>query len=174
MVPHRLLASVRLLHQTRRCLSIFKTNPGFRSATSLTFYSAAVPSNCAVCLLSTLRLKHPRPVRERRSASQFIRLADGKRGWSEVGLWEGSQCLKQPSQALIAAAKADTFSILTFESGLFAWMALTYFVFFPAPRLKPAEATYWFMMQAGMGIGFFTSYPMNRLLMTWGIKEVMG
>ncbi len=79
-----------------------------------------------------------------------------------------------PSQGLIAAVKADTLSILTFEIGLFAWMALTYFVFFPSPHLKPTEAAYWLMMQAGMVIGFFTSYPMNRLLMTWGIKEVMG
>ncbi len=79
-----------------------------------------------------------------------------------------------PGQGLIAAVKADTLSILTFEIGLFAWMALAYFVFFPSPHLKPTEATYWFMMQAGMVIGFFTSYPMNRLLMTWGIKEVMG
>jgi hypothetical protein len=79
-----------------------------------------------------------------------------------------------PSQGLVAAVKADTLSIITFEIGLFAWMALTYFVFFPSPHLKPTEATYWFMMQAGMVIGFFTSYPMNRLLMTWGIKEVMG
>jgi hypothetical protein len=30
------------------------------------------------------------------------------------------------------------------------------------------------MMQLGMMIGFFTSYPMNRLLMVRGIKEVMG
>jgi hypothetical protein len=79
-----------------------------------------------------------------------------------------------PSQGLIAAVKADTLSILTFEIGLFAWMALTYFVLFPSPHLKPTEAIYWFMMQAGMVIGFFTSYPMNRLLMIWGIKEVMG
>jgi hypothetical protein len=79
-----------------------------------------------------------------------------------------------PSQALIAAVKADTLSILTFEIGLFAWMALTYFVFFPSPHLKPTEPAYWLMMQVGMVIGFFTSYPMNRLLMLWGIKEVMG
>src|ERR1700749_2773795 len=53
--------------------------------------------------LCGLPLKHravetPKAGRERRSASQCIRLADGKRAWSEVGLWEGSQCLKQPSQ----------------------------------------------------------------------------
>jgi hypothetical protein len=79
-----------------------------------------------------------------------------------------------PSQALIAAVKADTLSILTFEVGLFAWMALTYFVFFPSPHLQVTEPAYWFMMQTGMVIGFFTSYPMNRLLMKWGIKEIMG
>lgn len=79
-----------------------------------------------------------------------------------------------PRQALIAAVKADTLSILSFEIGLFAWMALTYFVLFPSPHLKPTEPTYWLMMQVGMVIGFFTSYPMNRLLMMWSIKEVMG
>ena len=48
---------VRIVHELQfvfftnpvsRCLSIFKTTPEFRSATSLTLYSAAVPSNCAV------------------------------------------------------------------------------------------------------------------------------
>ncbi len=77
------------------------------------------------------------------------------------------------SQALIAALKADTLSILAFEVGLFAWMALTYFVFFPGPHLMPTSATYWFMMQIGMVIGYFTSYPMNILLVRWGLKEAM-
>src|SRR5579859_1734307 len=36
------------------------------------------------------------------------------------------------SQALLAALKADTLSILAFEVGLFGWMALTYFVLFPS------------------------------------------
>ena len=78
------------------------------------------------------------------------------------------------SQALVAALKADTLSILAFEIGLFGWMALTYFVFFPSPHLEPNQALYWFMMQIGMIIGFFTSYPMNRLLIRWGTKEAMG
>jgi Domain of unknown function (DUF4396) len=78
------------------------------------------------------------------------------------------------SQALVAALKADTLSILSFEIGLFGWMALTYFVLFPNPHLEPNQAPYWFMMQIGMIIGFFTSYPMNRLLIRWGTKEVMG
>ena len=78
-----------------------------------------------------------------------------------------------PGAALIAALKADTFSILAFEVGLFGWMALTYFIFFPSPHLKPTTATYWFMMQIGMIIGYFTSYPMNSLLVRWGLKEAM-
>jgi len=78
-----------------------------------------------------------------------------------------------PSEALIAALKADTLSILAFEVGLFGWMALTYFVFFPSPHLKPTSATYWFIMQIGMIIGYFTSYPMNHYLVRWGLKEAM-
>lgn len=79
-----------------------------------------------------------------------------------------------PAQGLIAAIKADTLSILTFEIGLFAWMALTYFVFFPQPHLKPTEAGYWFTMQIGMVLGFFTSYPLNWWLIKRGWKEAMG
>src|ERR1700744_6298523 len=67
-------------------------------------------------------------------------------------------------EGLIAAIKSDTLSILTFEIGLFGWMALTYFVFFPKPHLQPTHAGYWFMMQIGMVLGYLTSYPMNRWL----------
>jgi hypothetical protein len=79
-----------------------------------------------------------------------------------------------PAQGLIAAIKADTLSILTFEIGLFAWMALTYFVFFPQPHLEPTEPSYWLMMQIGMVLGFFTSYPLNWWLIKTGWKEAMG
>ena len=78
------------------------------------------------------------------------------------------------SQALVAAIKSDTLSILTFEIGLFGWMALTFFVFYPQPHLKPTEPTYWFMMQVGMVLGFFTSYPLNWWLIKVGWKEAMG
>lgn len=79
-----------------------------------------------------------------------------------------------PAQGLIAAIKSDTLSILTFEIGLFAWMALTFFIFFPQPHLKPTEPGYWFMMQIGMVLGFFTSYPSNWWLIKVGWKEAMG
>jgi hypothetical protein len=77
-------------------------------------------------------------------------------------------------QGLIAAVKSDTLSIITFEIGLFAWMVLTFFTFFPHPHLRPTEGGYWFMMQIGMIFGFFTSYPMNRWLIRAGWKEAMG
>jgi len=74
----------------------------------------------------------------------------------------------------VTAAKADTLSILTFEIGLFLWMGLTYFVFFPHAHLKPTDAGSWFMMQIGMVLGYFTSYPGNRWLVKKEWKEAMG
>lgn len=72
---------------------------------------------------------------------------------------------------LIAAIKADTLSLIAFQIGLFGWMALTSYVFFP--RLGMAHPVYPFMMQVGMILGFWTSYPMNALLLRLGIKEPM-
>lgn len=74
---------------------------------------------------------------------------------------------------LVAAVKADTLSLTAFEVGLFGWMALTYWVFFPRPHLHPTEPTYWLMMQVGMVLGFVTSYPVNVWLIKAGIKEAM-
>jgi len=71
------------------------------------------------------------------------------------------------------AMRADTLSIVSFQAGLFAWMALTYYVLFPNPHLKPTEAVFWFMMQVGMVFGFFTSYPANIFLINKGWKEKM-
>ena len=71
------------------------------------------------------------------------------------------------------AAKADVFSLTAFEVGLFSWMALMFWVFFPDPHLEPNKASYWFLMQVGMAIGLVTSYPMNILLIRKGVKEAM-
>ncbi|WP_432501216.1 DUF4396 domain-containing protein [Kineococcus arenarius] len=71
------------------------------------------------------------------------------------------------------ATKADILSLITFEVGLFAWMALMRFVFFPEHPLRPDDAAYWFLMQVGMVIGFFTSVPANVWLIRRGIKEAM-
>lgn len=78
-----------------------------------------------------------------------------------------------PGQALGAAIKADTLSILAFQVGMYAWMALTFFVFFPAPHLTAFDPRYWLMMQAGMICGFLTTLPVNYLLIRGGLKEAM-
>lgn len=78
-----------------------------------------------------------------------------------------------PAQALVAAIKADTLSILSFQVGMYVFMALTYFVLFPHPHLGPFDARYWLLMQAAMICGFATSYPMNAWLLRTGLKEAM-
>lgn len=77
-------------------------------------------------------------------------------------------------QAVGEAIKADTLSIAAFQVGMYAWMALSYFVFFPAPHLRPVQPQFWLMMQVAMVCGFLTTAPMNRWLVSKGIKEAMG
>ncbi len=79
-----------------------------------------------------------------------------------------------PWQGIWAAIKADTLSITAFQLGMYSWMALVFFIFFPHPHLHPDEPQYWLMMQIAMVGGFLTSYPMNRLLIKIGWKEVMA
>lgn len=74
---------------------------------------------------------------------------------------------------LRAAVKADFLSLTAFEVGLFGWMALMAFVFYPHPHLHPSSPVYWFLMQIGMIVGFFTAWPMNVWLIRHGIKEAM-
>ena len=76
-----------------------------------------------------------------------------------------------PRMALVDALKADTLALTAFEVGLFAWMAVMYFLFVPRP--EPTSAYYWFLMQIGMVIGFITTYPANWLLVKWGVKAGM-
>ena len=70
--------------------------------------------------------------------------------------------------ALLEAIKADTLALATFEIGLFAWMAISYFQFVPRPELT--APTYWFMMQIGMVLGFIASFPNNWYLVRAGVK----
>jgi hypothetical protein len=63
--------------------------------------------------------------------------------------------------------------VVTFEVGLFGWMALMFFVLFPHAHLGPNQAAYWLLMQVGMVLGFVTSYPANAWLIRRGIKEAM-
>ncbi len=52
-------------------------------------------------------------------------------------------------------------------------MSLTHYVLFPNPHLKPSDVVFWFMMQVGMILGFFASYPVNSFLLKIGWKEKM-
>ena len=75
---------------------------------------------------------------------------------------------------LAAATKADFISLTAFEIGLFGWMAVMTFVLFPAPHtLMPSSAAFWLLMQVGMMIGYFTSWPANVWLIRRGIKVPM-
>lgn len=80
-----------------------------------------------------------------------------------LGFWDGIK----------AAIKADTISLVAFEVGMFAFMALNRLVFFPTYPPEPNTVTYWFMMQLAMIVGFATSYPANWWLIKSGIKEAM-
>ena len=76
-------------------------------------------------------------------------------------------------QAIAAAIKADTLSILTFQVGMYLWMALVYFVLFPSPHLEPSQAAYWLMMQIAMICGYITALPINLWLLRKGVKHPM-
>lgn len=69
------------------------------------------------------------------------------------------------------AMKADSLSLVSFEVGLFGWMAFMQFVLYP--HFHPDHAAYWFLMQIGMILGFVTSYPVNWWLIRRGTKEAM-
>ena len=78
-----------------------------------------------------------------------------------------------PRQAVWAAVKADTLSILAFQVGMYGWMALVYFKLAVHPHLTAFEPAYWLSMQAGMICGYATSFPMNWFLIRKGFKEAM-
>jgi hypothetical protein len=71
-----------------------------------------------------------------------------------------------------AAMKADTLSILAFQVGLFAGMAIYQMLIWTEP-LPKTTATYWMMMQLSMIVGFFTAMPVNSWLIRKGFKEKM-
>ena len=71
-----------------------------------------------------------------------------------------------------AAIKADTLSILAFQVGLFAGMAIYQMLIWSEP-LPKTTATYWMMMQLSMILGFFTAMPVNAWLIRKGLKEKM-
>jgi Domain of unknown function (DUF4396) len=71
---------------------------------------------------------------------------------------------------IVAAVKADTFSLIAYEIGMFAWMIYRAHMW---PAMQPTDWSYWLMMQIAMVLGFATTYPVNWLLIRFGVKEKM-
>lgn len=77
---------------------------------------------------------------------------------------------------LVAAVKADTFSLTAWQIGMYGFMAVAYFAIFRSAlgvRLATPSVEFWFMMQIAMICGFITAYPVNWWLIRSGIKEAM-
>ena len=71
---------------------------------------------------------------------------------------------------IAAAVKADTFSLIAYEIGMFAVMIYRAYAW---PAMQPTDWSYWLMMQIAMVCGFATTYPVNWLLIRLGVKERM-
>ena len=71
-----------------------------------------------------------------------------------------------------AAIKADTISLVAFEIGMFAWMAVSSKVLIQ-PRPGPTQPVYWVSMQIAMVVGFATAFPANWWLIRKRLKEAM-
>lgn len=67
----------------------------------------------------------------------------------------------RPLRGIKEAIKADTLSIVAFQVGLFAGMIIYQMLIFSNP-LPTTSASYWFLMQLSMTLGFITAYPVNR------------
>ena len=76
------------------------------------------------------------------------------------------------AEGLRAAVKADAFSLTAWQIGMYGWMAIATFAIFHH-ELPKSSPVFWFMMQIGMLCGFFTSYPVNWILLRKGLKERM-
>lgn len=77
---------------------------------------------------------------------------------------------------MVAALKSDTLTVTTWQTGMYGFMALAYFYFFPTligVKLEVNTLEFWFMIQIAMIVGFITAYPMTWWLIRVGIKEKM-
>ena len=75
-------------------------------------------------------------------------------------------------EALVAALKADTLSLVSWQIGMYGWMAIATFGLFGG-ELDKAGPVFWFMMQIAMLAGFATACPVNAWLLKRGIKHPM-
>ena len=81
-----------------------------------------------------------------------------------------------PREGLRQAIKADTLSLISWQVGMYGFMAVAQFWLFRTLIGEPLEVStpeFWFMMQIAMVCGFVTAYPVNWWLIVRGTKEAM-
>jgi hypothetical protein len=81
-----------------------------------------------------------------------------------------------PGEGIIAALKADTASLISWQVGMYGFMAFAQFYLFQhllGHRAEVNSTEFWFAMQIAMVTGFLTAYPVNWRLVSSGIKEKM-
>lgn len=79
-------------------------------------------------------------------------------------------------EGLVAALKADTLSLISWQVGMYGLMAIAHFWLFKqvlGTEVTAADPLFWFAMQFAMLAGFCTALPVNRWLIRKGIKEAM-
>jgi hypothetical protein len=76
------------------------------------------------------------------------------------------------AEGIWAAIKADTLSLISWQIGMYGWMAIAMFLIF-GHELPKTSPVFWFMMQIAMLCGFCTTYPVNWWLIRSGVKEAM-
>ena len=81
-----------------------------------------------------------------------------------------------PGKGIVAALKADTLSLVSWQVGGYGFMAIAQFYLFAHFFGRQAAVDtpeFWFAMQLAMVCGFVTAYPVNWWLIRVGIKEKM-
>lgn len=74
-----------------------------------------------------------------------------------------------PGEGVLEAAKADVLSLTAFQVGMYSWMLGVYFMF--QGTVMANSPVFWWMMQIAMCFGLVTNFPVNYLLIRWGIKQ---
>lgn len=96
-----------------------------------------------------------------------------------IGVWFQYAAIRAMSPSckrgsiVVRALKSDLWSLSAWQVGMYGFMALAIFVFFPEQGLSKTSWTYWFMMQIAMMSGFLFAFPVNALLIRLGVKKAM-
>lgn len=96
-----------------------------------------------------------------------------------IGVWFQAAAIRSMDKTLTVgetyakAFKADVLSLTSWQIGMYGFMALVIYVFFPYEHLEATSWVFWYMMQIAMLAGFLIAYPANVILINAGIKKAM-